>query len=346
MTSPGVLLVGNHLSSSGRNVSVGEELAKRLESHGWHVILTSRKPNRIARLADMLFGIYASRHMYQAAQVDVFSGTGFLWAEVAGCCLSFVRKPFVLTLHGGDLPAFSRRWPGRVRRLLHSANAVTTPSQFLLRVMNAYRADIGYLPNGLDLCAYTYRLRKQPRPRLVWLRALHRIYNPTDAVEAMALLAPEFPDLRLAMVGPDKGDGSLGKVRTAAAAQGIAGCVDLIGPVAKHDVPKYLDGSDIFLNTTRYESFGVSVMEAAACGLCIVTSNVGELPYLWEDGRDALLVPPNDPPAMAAAVRRILTEPGLAEHLSTNARRKAEQFDWSVILPQWEELFRRVGAGA
>ena len=83
-------------------------------------------------------------------------------------------------------------------------------------------------------------------------------------------------------------------------------------------------------------------MEAAACGLCIVTTNAGELPLLWENGVDAIIVPMNDSKAMADAVIRILTEPGLAQKLSTNARKKAENYDWSVILPQWEALFDRV----
>jgi glycosyltransferase involved in cell wall biosynthesis len=83
-------------------------------------------------------------------------------------------------------------------------------------------------------------------------------------------------------------------------------------------------------------------MEAAACGLCIVSTNVGELPLLWQDGHDALLVQPADAKAMAGAVRRILTGPGLAERLSRNARFKAEQFDWSVILPLWERVLNNV----
>jgi glycosyltransferase involved in cell wall biosynthesis len=87
------------------------------------------------------------------------------------------------------------------------------------------------------------------------------------------------------------------------------------------------------------------VLEAMACGLCIVSTNVGGLTYLLEDEHDALLVPPNDPAAMAAAVRRLLTEPGLAERLSRNARHKAEEFDLSVILPQWERLIETVADG-
>lgn len=57
---------------------------------------------------------------------------------------------------------------------------------------------------------------------------------------------------------------------------------------------------------------------------------------------DALLVPPDDVQAMAAAVRRIYIEPGLAERLSRKGRAKVEQFDWSAILPQWEALLSAV----
>jgi glycosyltransferase involved in cell wall biosynthesis len=79
-----------------------------------------------------------------------------------------------------------------------------------------------------------------------------------------------------------------------------------------------------------------------ACGLGVVSTNVGGIPYLLNDEEDALLVPPSDPEAMAAAVRRILTEPGLAVRLSQNARHTVEHFDWSVVLLQWEALFSDV----
>jgi glycosyltransferase involved in cell wall biosynthesis len=65
---------------------------------------------------------------------------------------------------------------------------------------------------------------------------------------------------------------------------------------------------------------------------------VGGIPYLLDHERDALLVSPEDPEAMAAAVRRLLTEPGLAGRLSLNARAKVEGFDWSRILPRWNSL--------
>ena len=72
----------------------------------------------------------------------------------------------------------------------------------------------------------------------------------------------------------------------------------------------------------------------------------GGIPYLLEDGHNALLVPPGDPEAMAAAVRRALTEPGLAGRLSRNARTAARAWDWDLILPRWEELLQKVAKGS
>jgi glycosyltransferase involved in cell wall biosynthesis len=86
----------------------------------------------------------------------------------------------------------------------------------------------------------------------------------------------------------------------------------------------------------------VSVIEAMAAGLCIVSTNVGGLSHLLRDEHEALLVPPSDPDAMAAAVTRILTQPGLAARLSANSRLRAESNDWAVVVPQWQTLLSSV----
>jgi glycosyltransferase involved in cell wall biosynthesis len=147
------------------------------------------------------------------------------------------------------------------------------------------------------------------------------------------------------MVGPDKRDGSLERTRQKAVEFGVINRISFPGPVPKLDVPLWMNRGDIFVNTANIDNTPTSVLEAMACGLCVVSTNVGGIPYLLDDQSDALIVPPDDAPAMAAAVRRILTEPGLAARLSSNARRKVEQFDWSRILPQWEGLLAELGGG-
>ena len=95
---------------------------------------------------------------------------------------------------------------------------------------------------------------------------------------------------------------------------------------------------DIFLNTTTVDNTPVSVVEAAANGLCIVSTDVGGIPHLLTHHHNALLVRPRDEHAMAQAVCEILATPRLAETISVNARQAALRFDWSVVLQQWQQL--------
>ena len=336
-----LLLVGNLPASRGGGAVLGD-LATRLAQRGWRVFATSHRRSRPLRLLDMLGTAWRLRKCYAVAHVDVFSGPAFVWAEAVSLLLRRLGKPYVLTLHGGGLPGFARRWPGRVRRMLRPAPAVTAPSRYLVEQMAPYRADIRLIPNAIEVGRYRFRPRCTPKPNITWLRAFHRIYNPELAPRVLHSLSADCPEANLSMVGPDKGDGSRRRTLDLAARLGVAERVRLLDGVPKAYVPSVLDEADVFLNTTNVDNTPVSVIEAMACGLCIVSTNVGGIPYLLDHERDALLVPPDDAEAMAAAVRRILREPGLAARLSENARRKAERFDWSIVLPQWEQLLLEV----
>lgn len=340
MRKPAILLVGTFFSQKGHK-SVGEDLADHLRERGWQIITTSAKVERIPRFLDILSSIWNRRNHYQVAQIDVYSGLAFMWAEAAGWLLKRLNKPFVLTLHGGELPEFADRWPKRVGRLLHAAQAVTTPSNYLLEEMKSFRQDIHLLPNPLEIGSYPFRLRTKPKPDLVWLRAFHQIYNPMLAPHCLELLLTKFPDASMTMVGPDKDDGSFQETKRVAAALGVQDHICFPGGVPKAEVSNWLNKGDIFLNTTNIDNTPVSVMEAMACGLCVVSTNVGGIPYLLEDEQDALLVPPDDPQAMAEALKRVMTEPNLSERLSRNARKKVAKFDWENIVPEWEMILRQ-----
>lgn len=335
---PGVLMVGNFLSGGRPYRLACEELTDRLEQRGWPVLRTSPKPGRLSKLIDMVGTAWRERRRYEGAQVDVFSGPAFLWAWAVCATLRRARRPYVLTLRGGDLPSFSRRWPRLVVGLLRSAAAVTAPSPYLLKALTPYRPDIVLIPNGLDVAAYPVRPSGPVAPSLVWLRAFHQIYNPQLAVEVLARVRRDFPAARLTMVGPDQGDGSLERTQRRARDLGVADHVEFPGGVSKREVPNWLQKGNIFLNTTDVDNTPTSVLEAMACGLCVVSTSVGGIPYLLEHETDALLVPPRDPDLMASAVRTLLTDDDLAQTLSRNAIQKARNMDWSILLPKWESL--------
>ena len=264
---PRLLLVGNFLSRSGVSPGVGEELAAFLRSRNWNLITTSTRANRPARLLDMLYTVWRRRNDYDLASIEVYSGAAFIWAEAIVWMLRQLRKPYTLTLHGGNLPIFSRRWPRRVAQLLAHAQTVTTPSGYLQAELNILRNDMRLIPNLLDIKSYPFTLRNSAAPRLVWLRAFHQLYNPLLAIDTLSRLVKEFPDIELAMVGPDKGDGSLQQVSQAVRRAGLTSRVRLVGGVPKREVPHLLAQRDIFLNTSSVDNTPVSVIEAMASGL-------------------------------------------------------------------------------
>ena len=122
----------------------------------------------------------------------------------------------------------------------------------------------------------------------------------------------------------------------------VSNHISFVGGVPKSEVPERLSHADIFLNTTNVDNTPVSVLEAMACGLCVINTNVGGIPYMLRNEHDALLVAPNNAREMATAIRRVLCDPGLAARLSLNARREVEQFDWSAIFPSWQKIFLRL----
>ena len=341
----GVLLAGNFLSGLGLARAPIEDLAERLAARGYTVVSASRIRAKLPRAADLLLTAWSRRRDYEAAVVDIYSGNAFYWGAALTLLLRALGRESVLCLHGGGLPDFAKRHPRRIRACLRRARFVIAPSAYLVEQMRPYRADIEELPNPLDVADYEFRERNRPEARLVWLRTFRSIYNPTLAPKVLAELGRRGIDAHLTMYGADSGDGSLEATRETARQLGVTTRLTIAGSIPKREVPEALGRADIFLNTTNVDNTPVSVVEAMAKGLCVVTTDVGGLPYLLEHGRDALLAPAGDAGALADAVQRLLAEPLLGGSLSRQARDKALRFDWAPVLDRWVALLGRCSIG-
>jgi len=208
--------------------------------------------------------------------------------------------------------------------------------------MKQFRHDIQVLPNAISLSQYPFVERDASRQQLVWVRAFHHIYQPQLAVRVFAELSERFPQLALTMVGPDKGDGSLQETQALAKELSVEDRIRFVGRVPKNEIAVWINSGDIFLNTSTIDNTPVTVIEAMACGACVVTTEVGGIPYLCDHRADAMLSPVGDVKAMAANVAQLLGQPRLASTLSRNARSRVELMDWAAILPRWTSLLRFV----
>jgi glycosyltransferase involved in cell wall biosynthesis len=142
------------------------------------------------------------------------------------------------------------------------------------------------------------------------------------------------------MAGPDSGeqDGCLELVKQ----YGLSDSVEFTGMLLKEEINIYGDKCDIFINTSQMDNIPVTLIEAAAMGLPIVSTNPGGIPMLFEHEKEALLVSPDNTEEMASAIERLVNESELAEKITANAFNKIRDHTWDKIWPKWERVFQKV----
>ena len=116
--------------------------------------------------------------------------------------------------------------------------------------------------------------------------------------------------------------------------------LDLVftGKLSKSKWVKLSEQYDIFLNTTHYDNTPISVIEAIALGLPVISTNVGGIPYLLKDRETALLVDDNDVDGMVASIRELISDEDLKDKLVMNALNLVQQFDWDIVKNKWLKI--------
>lgn len=328
-----ILFVGSFLSATTGSRGITETICSLLASENLDLKLTSRFKNQILRFADILFNVLLSN--YDVLHIDVYSGKAFHYAKVAGYVGKLRGKKVIMTLHGGRLAERARENLKFFYRTLKRADVITSPSLFTKEYFEKLGFEVCYLPNPLDLKRFPYKEQRisMGSYRLLWVRAFSKIYNPHIPILALKSILNFCPSASLTMIGPDKGE--LQRAKNIIQELGLERKVDIVGPVKNDELFQYYHSHDVYLNTTSYESFGVSVMEAAGCGLPLVSHKVGELPFIWKEAEEILFVNEGDYEAMGRAVMKLHNDMNLARTLSQNARRRAEEFSWPNIRPLW-----------
>jgi colanic acid/amylovoran biosynthesis glycosyltransferase len=258
----------------------------------------------------------------------------------------------VTSAHGSDLlPGGRPRRPlaRSVRLLLARSDRLVAPSaayrDALLRAYPALAGRVAVVHNGVsaDELAAPRRPAEGEEPPYVLCLAHYAPWKGLDVlVRAFARVAALHPGVRLVVAG----DGA-GRAETAAlaASLGVAGRVALLDEQPRARVAELLNGCALFVLPSRAESFGIALVEAMACGRPVVGTRVGGIPEIVHDGVDGLLVPPDDPAAMACAIELLLADAPAAERMGARARETVRlRFQAAHAGAAYAALFDGLGA--
>lgn len=334
-----IIYIGNKLIKHGFSPTSIETLGERLK-YSFSVHQSSDKLYKSHRLVDMILCIIRNREA-RAVLIDTYSTSAFVFAFTAGMVSNLLRIPYVAILRGGDLPRLSHRFGFVVRIYLKKATFVVAPSNYLKHAM-VKLLDRNYtvIPNFIDLPNYFFRERiLENKIKLLWVRSFHEIYNPFLAVDIVKGLINRGFSVELAMVGSEK-DGSMKLTKDYAHELGVVDFIRFTGRLSK---PEWIDMArefDIFINTTNVDNTPVSVMEAMALGMIVVSTNVGGVPYLIENNLEGILVPPKNSESFINVIEGLYSKPSTGLEISRNARLKAENWDWTIVERLWLDLLK------
>jgi glycosyltransferase involved in cell wall biosynthesis len=116
--------------------------------------------------------------------------------------------------------------------------------------------------------------------------------------------------------------------------------VNFTGLLTKSEWILLSKSHNFFINTSNFDNMPVSVLEAMALGLPVISTNVGGIPFLLEDQKNALLVEKDDSNAMVSSIIELMRNFDLTNNIIEEARKEIENFDWQKVKSQWIELLK------
>ncbi len=331
-----IVYIDNFLAEHGATPTTGVTLTALFEKEGYEVIRAGTKKNKRARLFEMLAAI--SNNKDALVLIAVYSTSAFYFAWACAQLCRLLKVKYIPCLHGGNLPDRITKNPFLCGQIFAHSYTNVVVSGYLQDCIAKKNWPSVLIPNSINIQSYPFLLRPAVHPKLLWVRSFHSIYNPQLAVKLVHALSSIQSDVSLTMVGPDK-DGSLAACKKLAEELNVADKITFTGRLSVTDWVKLSASHDIFINTTNFDNLPVSVIEAMALGMPVVSTNVGGLKYLINNNVNGLLVNPGSAEEFTAAIQSLLNNAAFSAEISKSARQSAEIFDTAKVLQLWNKLF-------
>lgn len=352
-----VVIVGPLAPPAGGMATQTRQLRDLLSGEGVSVeILRTNPPYRPGFVAELRgiravfrFLPYLTNLWRAAGRGSVFhvmANSGWAWHLFAAPAIRIGRLRgvrVVVNYRGGAASEFLARAGRKVKRTLRGADAVVVPSAYLERVFAEHGVPTTIVPNIVDVGRFSPLERSKlsvgdrRTAHVVIARNLEPIYDIATGLRAFALLQARFPLARLTVAGSGPAATMLKRL---AAELGIGGAVRFPGMLSREEMIDLYRSATLLCNPSLVDNTPNSILEAMACGIPVVSTNVGGIPDLVQDGVTALLVPPADPAALERGMSRLLDDEELARKLVDNGLHLARGCAWQAVYPLWMRAYR------
>ena len=333
-----ILYIGNKLSQHGNTETSIETLGAFLEDEGYELYYASSYRNKVLRIVDMIFKTIKYSRKVDYVFIDVYSTQNFWYALLISQLCRLLKKKYISKLHGGNLPNRIDKNYFLSKLIFKNSYKNVAPSAYLFKVFEkANFNNLVYIPNTFNIEKSFFKERTDLFPKLLWVRSFSSIYNPKMAIRVYSEVLKEFPKSQLCMVGPDK-ENMINDCKLYAKSLGVD--VLITGKLSKEEWVELSLEYNVFINTTHFDNTPISVIEAMALGLPVVSTNVGGIPFFLKDEENAFLVEDNDSEHMADVIKNIFHDQNSRHTIVVNARRMVESFDWDIVKYKWFELLK------
>ena len=247
------------------------------------------------------------------------------------------RRRVVLHYHSGEAEEHLGRWGMLVHPWLRLADALVVPSLYLREVFAAHGYATRLIPNVIETDRFRFRARAPLEPRFVSTRNLEPGYRVDVTLRAFAQVRERFPEATLLLAGCGREEARLRALAQEIGPRGIR----FLGALDRSHMPELLDRSHLFLNASIIDNQPVSILEAFAAGVPVITTAPGDLRHMVRDSETGSIVAPDDPHGMAEAAAALLGDPGRALRMAERARREAERHAWAAVRDDWMRAYGR-----
>jgi glycosyltransferase involved in cell wall biosynthesis len=350
-----LLLVGPLPPPPGGMANQTRQLAGLLAEEGIsvQVVRTNAdyRPTWVSRVkglrAIFRFVPYVCRLYRTAACADVahvMANSGWAWHLLAAPAIVVARLrdvPIVVNYRGGLAEHFLARQAWIVRRVLRDS-VLVVPTEFLRQVFARHGMKARTVPNVVDLARFhpVERVHStRDKPHIVVTRNLEHLYGNDLALQAFALIKRRHPGARMSIAGSGPERAGLEAMATRL---GVENAVTFTGRLEGAAITTLYQDADLLLNPSRADNTPNAVLEALACGVPVVSTDVGGVPFLVEHGRTALLVPAESPEALADAAMHVLGDAALRDRLVMNGLETANDCSWGRVKSRWLSLYDEV----